>query len=619
MAHDADAAPPTPPPSNLTFNSKPVINSLTMIAEESARDVGAVAAIVSTIEETLRSRPPDKKLPVMYLLDSISKNVKGKFIEHFAHNLPATIGGVFAASGPKVRNSLQALVKTWDGVFPAAVVAEAKAALVAQPASVTAAAARPANLVSSARAAMEQPASSSSSSAAAGKRKRDENGSGAGPAADESGGLREEVANLMERIDAHIRVGFPADEQVLGWAARACALYGAILASVPPDNDVIIGKLGEAQQLQKSIKASMEDPSIPLQLPQASVPGGMGFGPPAGPLMAPPPPPPGGFMAPPPPPPPPGMYGGVGGDPYGGDPSMQPPPGMPMYDEYGQPYEAPLAPPPPPGLYDQGPPGMYDQQGPPPPYDQGYPPPPPQPPQGDASFLMPPPPPPTGGGPPGGGPAAPPPPPSVDVSKLLASLTAAGVLKTGGAAASSSAATEWKPPPPAPGPRTQTELLWRLHEMRPLQCKTCGLRFAESQREELRKHMDKHFKRNQVVGQAKQEGSSAPLISRKWMLPLAEWINHAHEPEKEEEEGGTSASVFDALENAEKGTEEKKAAAAGAAVELPKEVAVRAQTQTDTHHTPPTHPKSISFLTVLLCLCMCVVRSCSRRPPTSPR
>ena len=69
----------------------------------------------------------------MYLLDSISKNVKGKFIEHFAHNLPATIGGVFAASGPKVRNSLQALVKTWDGVFPAAVVAEALREAEAQP------------------------------------------------------------------------------------------------------------------------------------------------------------------------------------------------------------------------------------------------------------------------------------------------------------------------------------------------------------------------------------------------------------------------------------------------------------------------------------------------------
>ena len=86
--HDADAAAAYASAlEDLTFNSKPVINSLTMIAEESARDVGAVAAIVSTIEETLRSRPPDKKLPVMYLLDSISKNVKGKFAEHFAHNL----------------------------------------------------------------------------------------------------------------------------------------------------------------------------------------------------------------------------------------------------------------------------------------------------------------------------------------------------------------------------------------------------------------------------------------------------------------------------------------------------------------------------------------------------
>ena len=497
-----------------------------------------------------------------------------------------------------------ALVKTWDGVFPAAVVAEAKASLVAQPASVTAAAARPANLVSSARAAMEQPASSSSSSAAAGKRKRDENGSGAGPAADESGGLREEVANLMERIDAHIRVGFPADEQVLGWAARACALYGAILASVPPDNDVIIGKLGEAQQLQKSIKASMEDPSIPLQLPQASVPGGMGFGQPAGPPWA-------AAAASR------RIYGPSSASTASGNVwrgwwrsvwwrsvldaaaavcrCTMSTASLMRRRSHRHRLRACTT--------NKARQGCTTNK--------------------DRLRLM-----------------------TKATRHLLlnrlkemrpfyaaaassngrrtsrrrsrrtASSALRGRVQTLGEPHRCRRAQDrrrgcfeqrrdrMKPPPPAPGPRTQTELLWRLHEMRPLQCKTCGLRFAESQREELRKHMDKHFKRNQVVGQAKQEGSSAPLISRKWMLPLAEWINHAHEPEKEEEEGGTSASVFDALENAEKGTEEKKAAAAGAAVELPKEVAVRAQTQTDTPHTT-TH-KSISFLTVLLCLCMCV-------------
>ena len=47
-------------------------------------------------------------------------------------------GATFAASGPKVRTSLSALVKTWDGLFPPEVVSAVAARLVAPPASAVA-------------------------------------------------------------------------------------------------------------------------------------------------------------------------------------------------------------------------------------------------------------------------------------------------------------------------------------------------------------------------------------------------------------------------------------------------------------------------------------------------
>jgi pre-mRNA cleavage complex 2 protein Pcf11 len=113
---------------DLTFNSKPIINSLTMIADESAAFSRTIADVIL---KRIAAVPAEKMLPVIYLLDSISKNVRREYLSHFAAKLPETIGGAFAASGPKVRASLHKLLKTWTGVFPQdvlAVVAERFAA-----------------------------------------------------------------------------------------------------------------------------------------------------------------------------------------------------------------------------------------------------------------------------------------------------------------------------------------------------------------------------------------------------------------------------------------------------------------------------------------------------------
>ena len=93
----------------LTFNSKPLINTLTMVADD-LQGVCA-AAIVSAIEANISSKPPERKMPYIYLADSICKNVGSPYKERFAASLPALIGAAFAASGPKQRTSLQNLIK----------------------------------------------------------------------------------------------------------------------------------------------------------------------------------------------------------------------------------------------------------------------------------------------------------------------------------------------------------------------------------------------------------------------------------------------------------------------------------------------------------------------------
>jgi len=125
---------------------------------------------------------------------------------------------------------------------------------------------------------------------------------------------------------------------------------------------------------------------------------------------------------------------------------------------------------------------------------------------------------------------------SLDVNKLLASLAAGGLLPTTSAT-----------------PLAQTQLdytgsakamLYRMYEAQALQCKTCGLRFDEDKREDLRQHMDWHF-RLKMRGKGK---GKVPL-SRRWFLRLEDWLKH--KPSQDIEVESSVASVFDSLEGAD--------------------------------------------------------------------
>lgn len=86
--------------STLTFNNKIVINTLTEIAKEEVKHAQVVTRV---IEERLKRVKPDSLLPIMYLIDSICKNIGGPYNELFQQNLVSNFSYVFQACNEKVR------------------------------------------------------------------------------------------------------------------------------------------------------------------------------------------------------------------------------------------------------------------------------------------------------------------------------------------------------------------------------------------------------------------------------------------------------------------------------------------------------------------------------------
>ncbi|CAG8477860.1 19026_t:CDS:10, partial [Racocetra fulgida] len=95
---------------DLTFNSKPIITNLTIIAQE---NLPAARAIVQAIEDQIRTCPPPHKLPVLYLLDSISKNVGGIYIQLFARNLCNTFMDTYDVVDQPTKQKLERVLATW--------------------------------------------------------------------------------------------------------------------------------------------------------------------------------------------------------------------------------------------------------------------------------------------------------------------------------------------------------------------------------------------------------------------------------------------------------------------------------------------------------------------------
>ncbi|XP_041461947.1 uncharacterized protein LOC121413253 [Lytechinus variegatus] len=101
--------------SDLKINSKPHINALTTLADEY---IPYASEVVRLIESRLQKAPSNEKLPILYLMDSIVKNVKkGPYQQLFARNLTNNFCGVFAKVNEKTRASLFKLRSTWNQYF----------------------------------------------------------------------------------------------------------------------------------------------------------------------------------------------------------------------------------------------------------------------------------------------------------------------------------------------------------------------------------------------------------------------------------------------------------------------------------------------------------------------
>ncbi|CAG4994297.1 unnamed protein product [Parnassius apollo] len=101
---------------DLTVNSKPLINMLTILAEENIEHAGV---IVDTVEKHLEKVHPDIKLPVLYLVDSIIKNVGGAYTQKFAQIIVNMFTRTFKQVDEKIRSQMFKLRETWHDVFPA--------------------------------------------------------------------------------------------------------------------------------------------------------------------------------------------------------------------------------------------------------------------------------------------------------------------------------------------------------------------------------------------------------------------------------------------------------------------------------------------------------------------
>ncbi|KAF3912897.1 hypothetical protein AA313_de0207361 [Arthrobotrys entomopaga] len=102
---------------DLSVNSRWEITNLTVIAKE---NIHAAQAISKVIEEHIQKISPLRKLPALYLLDSIAKNVGTPYTLFFGKNLYRTFMDSYSLVEAPVRRKLEEMLQTWKQPVPGA-------------------------------------------------------------------------------------------------------------------------------------------------------------------------------------------------------------------------------------------------------------------------------------------------------------------------------------------------------------------------------------------------------------------------------------------------------------------------------------------------------------------
>lgn len=104
-----------------TFPDKVKINSLSMVADDHAESRQNAAAIYNVIRELLISPkvPGDRKLPLVYVVDSILKNVKGMYVPVIEADASSWLPVVYQSLTEEKRAKLKKVYNLWKnaGVF----------------------------------------------------------------------------------------------------------------------------------------------------------------------------------------------------------------------------------------------------------------------------------------------------------------------------------------------------------------------------------------------------------------------------------------------------------------------------------------------------------------------
>ncbi|KAK4057545.1 mRNA 3' end processing factor [Microbotryomycetes sp. JL221] len=95
----------------LRFNSKPAITNLTLFANEHRARMASIVA--NCMEEHLKNCAPEYKLPALYLLDSISKNIGPPYVALFARFIERVFLHAYRSVDSSIQIKLEELLGTW--------------------------------------------------------------------------------------------------------------------------------------------------------------------------------------------------------------------------------------------------------------------------------------------------------------------------------------------------------------------------------------------------------------------------------------------------------------------------------------------------------------------------